>query len=180
MKRNDYSSRIFKTKKLEKGSIAARCDQASRAKTIENLVLILTPEKLRDILELLPGEKSKEYTEYSLRNELSEIIKEEKKLTESISIKKLLRILGYDYKTFVDGLAKKNIDFTLTDDKLIKLFVNRIHIDNTEPFSIQNNRETTETELCIFQEMLLRFFNHNTEDGRRWFLTPLQVKINNI
>ena len=30
-----------------------------------------------------------------------------------------------EYKTFVEGLAKKNIDFTLTDDKLIKLFINR-------------------------------------------------------
>lgn len=180
MKRNDYSSRIFKTKKIEKGSIAARCDQASRAKTIENLLLILTPEKLRNVLQLLPEEKSNEYTEYNLRDELSAIIKEEKKISESISIKKLLRILGYDYKTFVEGLAKKSIDFTLTDDKLIKLFVNRIHIDNTQPFSIQNNRETTETELCIFQEIILRFFNYNNEDGRRWFLTPLQVKINNI
>jgi hypothetical protein len=108
------------------------------------------------------------------------IIEQEKKMSESISIKKLLRILGYEYKTFVDSLAKKNTDFTLTDEKLIKLFINRIHIDNKEPFSIKNNRETTETELCIFQEMLLRFFNVKGEDGKRWFLTPLQVKINSI
>jgi superfamily II DNA or RNA helicase len=180
MKRNDYSSRIFKTKKLEKGSIAARCDQASRAKTIENLLIILTPEKITEILDLLPEEIKSEYTNYSLRDELSAIIKEEKKLTESILIKKLLRILGYDYKTFVDGLAKKSIDFTLTDDKLIKLFVNRIHIDSKQPFTITNNRETTETELCIFQEILLRFFDTNSNEGKRWFLTPLQVKINNI
>ena len=180
MKRNDYSSRIFKTKKLEKGSIAARCDQASRAKTIENLLLILTPEKIKEILDLLTEDKKNEYTNYSLRDELSAIIEDEKKLTESISIKKLLRILGYEYKTFVEGLAKKNIDFTLTDDKLIKLFINRIHIDSTQPFSIKNNRETTETELCIFQEMLLRFFDSNGNEGKRWFLTPLQVKVNNI
>jgi hypothetical protein len=180
MKRNDYSSRIFKTKKLEKGSIAARCDQASRAKTIENLLLILTPEKIKEILDLLTEDKKNEYTNYSLRDELSAIIEDEKRLTESISIKKLLRILGYEYKTFVEGLAKKNIDFTLTDEKLIKLFINRIHIDSTQPFSIKNNRETTETELCIFQEMLLRFFDSNGNEGKRWFLTPLQVKVNNI
>jgi superfamily II DNA or RNA helicase len=180
MKRNDFSSRIFKTKKLEKGSIAARCDQASRAKTIENLLLILTPEKIREIIDLLQEEKKIEYINYNLRDELSMIIEQEKKLSESISIKKLLRILGYEYKTFIDSLAKKNTDFTLTDDKLIKLFINRIHIDNTEPFSIKNNRETTETELCIFQEILLRFFNVKGEDGKRWFLTPLQVKINSI
>ena len=131
---------IKKTKKLEKGSIAARCDQASRAKTIENLLLILTPEKIKEILDLLTEDKKNEYTNYSLRNELSAIIEDEKRLTESISIKKLLRILGYEYKTFVEGLAKKNIDFTLTDDKLIKLFINRIHIDSTQPFSIKNNR----------------------------------------
>jgi len=180
MKRDDYSSRIFKTKKLEKGSIAARCDQASRAKTIENLLSILTPEKIKEILDLLTETKKSEYTKYSLRDELSAIIEDEKKLTESISIKKLIRILGYEYKTFVEGLAKKSIDFTLTDDKLIKLFINRIHIDSKQPFSIKNNRETTETELCIFQEMLLRFFDSNGNEGKRWFLTPLQVKINSI
>ena len=34
--------------------------------------------------------------------------------------------------------------------------------------------------ICIYQELYLRYFNHQNKNGKVWFLDPLQVLINNI
>lgn len=52
--------------------------------------------------------------------------------------------------------------------------------DNYSPFSYKNNRDMNEVELCIFQEILLRYFDITNEEGKRWFLTPIQVILNKI
>jgi hypothetical protein len=68
----------------------------------------------------------------------------------------------------------------LTDYVLLQLFINRISLDNSIPLSVSNKRDTNEIELCILQEFILRYFDTIGQDGKRWFLTPIQVLLNKI
>ena len=68
----------------------------------------------------------------------------------------------------------------LSDDVLLQLFVNRISLDNSNPLSVSNKRDTNEIELCILQEFILRYFDSIEQDGKRWFLTPVQVLLNKV
>jgi hypothetical protein len=68
----------------------------------------------------------------------------------------------------------------LSEEVLLQLFINRISLDNSKPLSISNKRDTNEIELCILQEFILRYFDTIRQDGKRWFLTPVQVLLNKI
>ena len=36
----------------------------------------------------------------------------------------------------------------------------------------ENTKDRTQKELCVFQEFLLRVFNANRVNGKKWFFTP--------
>jgi hypothetical protein len=266
----DYSAFVFKTKQISgsvsgagvgasssvvKGSsIAARCDQAGRAKIVSNLLLILNEERTQRILSRMTEQESHDYIHYELEEEFKEILRKEGKLENSPAIKRLLSILGYSYESFLDKYQKKTLSFDTDFIRIAKLFINRIklvtpNIMKTEveneskklasgvgagsvastkskmpskakekdittskviksmlniinypeqefsrqykaktlnydsipfPFTIKNNRNTTEVELCIMQEFLLRFYDREREEGKRWFFSPVEVLVNSI
>ena len=159
MKRKDFSSLIFKTKKISEGkgkgkgkgklfasSIASRCDQAGRATTQKNIMEMLTSSKINEVIDALPYEKKEEYLNYGIENRRDE-----------------------------DGEI-----IPLTDEVLTEIFVNRISLDNSSPLSLSNKRFTSEIELCILQEFILRYFDVIRKDEKRWFLTPVQVLLNKV
>ena len=157
IKRKDFSSLVFKTKKITVGkakgkgklfasTIASRCDQAGRAKTEKNIKDMLESPKISEILEALPEPKREEYLNYGIESRMDE-----------------------------DGKI-----VPLSEEVLLQLFINRIPLDNSKPLSISNKRDTNEIELCILQEFILRYFDIIQQDGKRWFLTPLQVLLNKI
>jgi len=267
----DYSAFVVKTKQISgavvgtgagaslgtsssvvKGSsIAARCDQAGRAKIVSNMLLILTEERISRILSRMTEQESRDYINYDLEDEFKEIMRKEGKLENSPAIKRLLTILGYSYETFLEKFQKKTLSYDSDFMRIAKLFINRTklvtpHIVETEveseikklstsatgasvsasaklkrkekdistskviksmlsvidypqedffgkyksktlnyddihfPFSIKNNRNTTEVELCIMQEFLLRFYNNEHEENKRWFFSPVEVLLNSI
>ena len=272
----NYSAFVFKTKQISgavvgsglgsstsvvKGSsIAARCDQAGRAKIVSNMLLILTEERIPRILSRMTDQESQDYINYELEDEFKEILRKEGKLENSPAIKRLLTILGYSYETFLDKYQKKTLSYEIDFMRIAKLFINRTklvtpHIVETEvkeleseikkltdaasgvsaqasakskisakgkvkekdistskaiksmlsiidyppedffgkykskslnygdihfPFSIKNNRNTTEVELCIMQEFLLRFYDREREENKRWFFSPIEVLLNSI
>jgi hypothetical protein len=157
IKRKDFSSMIFKTKKISEGkgkgkgklfasSIASRCDQAGRARTEKNISEMLKSPKINEIIDALPQLKRDEYLNYDIES-----------------------------RTNKDGEI-----IPLTDYVLLRLFINRISLDNSIPLSVSNKRDTNEIELCILQEFILRYFDTIGQDGKRWFLTPIQVLLNKI
>ena len=157
IKRKDFSSLIFKTKKITvgkskgkpklfAGSIASRCDQAGRAKTEKNIKDILEPPKINEIVDALPESKRDEYLNY-----------------------------GIESRTDENGEV-----VPIPDEILIQLFINRISLDSSKPLSVSNKRDTNEIELCILQEFILRYFDTIRQDEKRWFLTPVQVLLNKI
>jgi hypothetical protein len=157
IKRKDFSSLVFKTKKITVGkakgkgklfasTIASRCDQAGRAKTEKNIKDMLESPKISEILEALPEPKREEYLNYGIESRMDD-----------------------------DGKI-----VPLSEEVLLQLFINRIPLDNSKPLSISNKRDTNEIELCILQEFILRYFDIIQQDGKRWFLTPLQVLLNKI
>ena len=158
-KKKDFSSLIFKTKKINvaqgkgqgKGklfgsSIATRCDQAGRATTEKNLKNMLQPPKINEIIDALPENIRETYLNYGIESRI--------------------------------GAEGKIIP--LTDELLLQFFINRIALDNSKEFSISNKRDTNEIELCILQEFILRYFDIIQKDDKRWFLTPIQVLLNKI
>jgi len=259
----DYSAFVFKTKQIlsslssssivKGSSIAARCDQAGRAKIVSNLLLILNEERTSRLLSHMTEKESHDYIHYELEDEFKEILRKEGKLENSPAIKRLLGILGYSYESFLDKYQKKTLSFDTDYTRIAKLFINRIklvtpNIMKTEveneskkipsgvaasttakpksssakvkekdittskviksmlniidypeadfsrqykaktlnyddihfPFNIKNNRNTTEVELCIIQEFLLRFYDREREEGKRWFFSPVEVLLNSI
>jgi hypothetical protein len=280
----NYSAFVFKTKQISgavvgsgsvaslgtstsvvKGSsIAARCDQAGRAKIVSNMLLILTEERIPRILSRMTQQESEDYINYELEDEFKEILRKEGKLENSPAIKRLLTILGYSYETFLDKYQKKTLSYEIDFTRIAKLFINRTklvtpHIVESEvkeleseikkltdaatgvsalasalasakskisakgkgkekdistskaiksmlsiinypqeeffgkykskslnyddihfPFSIKNNRNTTEVELCIMQEFLLRFYDNEREENKRWFFSPVEMLLNSI
>jgi hypothetical protein len=46
--------------------------------------------------------------------------------------------------------------------------------------TIENTKNRTQRELCVFQEFLLRTLNHNRVNGRKWFFTPSEATLCNI
>ena len=45
--------------------------------------------------------------------------------------------------------------------------------DNEEyKLTTENTKERTQKELCVLQEFLLRTFNANKVNGKKWFFTP--------
>jgi hypothetical protein len=278
----DYSVFVFKTKQISgavigsgagaslgtslsvvKGSsIAARCDQAGRAKIVSNMLLILTEERIPRILSRMTHQESEDYINYDLEDEFKEILRKEGKIENSPAIKRFLTILGYSYETFLDKYQKKTLSYDTDFMRIAKLFINRTklvtpHIMESEvknveseikklsssgteasasasasamasaklkrkekekdistskviksmlnvidypeqdffgkyksktlnygdihfPFSIKNNRNTTEVELCIMQEFILRFYDNEREESKRWFFSPVEVLLNSI
>ena len=157
IKRKDFSSLIFKTKKMTVGkgkgkgklfasSIASRCDQAGRATTEKNISEMLKTPKINEIIDALPQSKRDEYLNYGIESRVNE-----------------------------DGDV-----VPLSDDVLLQLFVNRISLDNSNPLSVSNKRDTNEIELCILQEFILRYFDTIRQDEKRWFLNPIQVLLNKV
>ena len=158
-KKKDFSSLVFKTKKIGSakssasgkgklfaGSIASRCDQAGRATVEKNITSMLEPPIINEIIEALPDEIKMSY-------------------------------LNYDIKT----RTNENGDIIpLPNNILIQIYINRIPLDNSKELSVENKRDTNEIELCILQEFILRYFDYIEKNGKRWFLTPIQVLLNKV
>ena len=85
--------------------------------------------------------------------------------------------LNYDIKT----RTTENGDIIpLPNNILIQIYINRIPLDNSKELSVENKRDTNEIELCILQEFILRYFDYIEKNGKRWFLTPIQVLLNKV
>ena len=139
----DYSVFVFKTKQtsgsgsgagaglgtsssvVKGSSIAARCDQAGRAKIVTNMLLILTDERISRILSRMTQQESQDYINYDLEDEFKEIMRKEGKLENSPAIKRLLTILGYSYETFLDKYQKRTLVYDSDFTRIAKLFINR-------------------------------------------------------
>ena len=46
--------------------------------------------------------------------------------------------------------------------------------------TIDNTKQRTQKELCVFQEFLLRTFHRKRVNGRKWFFTPCEALLCNI
>jgi hypothetical protein len=46
--------------------------------------------------------------------------------------------------------------------------------------TIENTKHRTQKELCVFQEFLLRTFQYNNVNGKKWFFTPGEALLCNI
>jgi len=46
--------------------------------------------------------------------------------------------------------------------------------------TIDNTKQRTQKELCVFQEFLLRTFNAKQVNGRKWFFTPGKALLCNV
>ena len=46
--------------------------------------------------------------------------------------------------------------------------------------TIENTKQRTQKELCVFQEFLLRAFNATRVNGRKWFFAPGEALLCNI
>ena len=46
--------------------------------------------------------------------------------------------------------------------------------------TIENTKQRTQKELCVFQEFLLRAFNANSVNGRKWFFSPSEALLCNV
>jgi len=88
----------------------------------------------------------------------------EKDISTSKVIKSMLNVIGYPEEDFFRLYKLKTLNY---DD---------IHF----PFNIKNNRNTTEVELCIMQEFILRFYDKEHEENKRWFFSPIEVLLNSI
>jgi hypothetical protein len=206
---DDYSSLVFKTKNNEKSSIAARCEQALKQDIVDNLSYILDPRQLFEYIEELPSNEKEGYLRYNLKQEYEELLlkiyfelkeKHNKEPDEWIRnvalnevldkgknelIVRFLKVMNYNPKEFKDRRESDTLDFTLNEHRIQQLFINRIKsVEEVPgiamPFSFTNNRDMNEVELCIFQEILLRFFDATQNKNKIWFLTPLQVILNKI
>ena len=51
---------------------------------------------------------------------------------------------------------------------------------NESKYTNENTKGRNKTEFCIIQEMVLRFFDKNSKNGKRWFLKIDESIINNI
>jgi hypothetical protein len=158
-KKKDFSSLIFKTKKISSetgkgkgkgklfaGSIASRCDQAGRATVEKNITNMLQPPIINQIIDALPIEIKESYLNYGMKD-----------------------------RTDAEG----NV-IPIPDEYLIQIYVNRIPLDNSKELSVANKRDMNEIELCILQEFILRYFDYIEKNDKRWFLTPIQVLLNKI
>jgi hypothetical protein len=158
-KKKDFSSLIFKTKKISSetgkdkgkgklfaGSIASRCDQAGRATVEKNITNMLQPPIINEIIDALPIEIKKSYLNYGMKERMD---------------------------------AEGNV-IPIPDEFLIQIYVNRIPLDNSKELSVANKRDMNEIELCILQEFILRYFDYIEKNDKRWFLTPIQVLLNKI
>ena len=206
---DDYSSLVFKTKNNEKSSIAARCEQALKQDIVDNLSYILDPRQLFEYIEELPSNEKEGYLRYNLKQEYEELLlkiyfelkekynKESDEWIRNVALNEVLdkgknelivrflKVMDYSPKEFKDHRESDTLDFTLNEHRIQQLFINRIKsVDEVPgvamPFSFTNNRDMNEVELCIFQEILLRFFDATQNKNKIWFLTPLQVILNKI
>jgi hypothetical protein len=208
-KGDDYSSLVFKTKNNEKSSIAARCEQALKQDIVDNLSYILDPHQLLEYIQELPSNEKEGYLRYDLKQEYQELLtkiyvelKEKYKTQPDEWIRKValnevldkgknelvvrfLKVMNYTPREFKERRESNTLDYTLNEQRIQQLFINRIKSmeeapGNEIPFSVSNNRDMNEVEMCIFQEILLRFFDATHNKQRIWFLTPLQVILNKI
>jgi hypothetical protein len=51
---------------------------------------------------------------------------------------------------------------------------------DTYKLTIENTKQRTQKELCVFQEFLLRAFNANRVNDRKWFLSPSEALLCNV
>ena len=49
-----------------------------------------------------------------------------------------------------------------------------------ETFTSANTSSMNQIQICIYQEMYLRYFNYLKKNNKHWFLTPSQAIVNNI
>jgi hypothetical protein len=88
----------------------------------------------------------------------------EKDISTLKVVKSMLNVIDYPEEDFFGKYKLKTLNY------------GDIHF----PFSIKNNRNTTEVELCIMQEFLLRFYDREHEENKRWFFSPVEVLLNSI
>ena len=49
-----------------------------------------------------------------------------------------------------------------------------------ETFTSANTSSMNQIQICIYQEMYLRYFDYLKKNNKHWFLTPSQAIVNNI
>ena len=58
--------------------------------------------------------------------------------------------------------------------KLLNLIV------GTQKYTAENTKHINQKQLCVLQEYILRIYDYNNKDGKRWFLDPYIAILINI
>ena len=87
-----------------------------------------------------------------------------------------------DKEDYINALEKlESIDKNNINEKvIISLYINLLKIDSNDTFKKNNTTKMNHTQMCILQEVLLRYFNSINRNEKVWFLTPIQALINTI
>jgi hypothetical protein len=87
-----------------------------------------------------------------------------------------------DYNIFkVKFLNKKRHKGARCDQSSKKEAIEVLNkILENETFTSANTSSMNQIQICIYQEMYLRYFNYLKKNNKHWFLTPSQAIVNNI
>jgi hypothetical protein len=58
---------------------------------------------------------------------------------------------------------------------IVNQIANGLNPDVEPIYTMENTKSQNTMRYCVLSEMLLRCFNHMKKDGKRWFLTPVQM-----
>jgi hypothetical protein len=149
----------------QKRTLVYETDFTRIAKLFINRTKLVTPHILESEVESEIKKLSTSATGASVSASAKLKRKEkEKDISTSKVVKSMLSIIDYPEEDFFGKYKSKTLNY------------GDIHF----PFSIKNNRNTTEVELCIMQEFLLRFYDREQEENKRWFFSPVEVLLNSI
>ena len=115
---------------------------------------------------------------------------------QSTQIQSMNMIVGFisffkrEYLIFKVKMMKKKRDKGARCDQSGKtdtiMMINNIFMLHPETqgeeykLTIENTKHRTQKELCVFQEFLLRAFQANNVNGKKWFFTPGEALLCNI
>jgi hypothetical protein len=154
-----YSYETF-LDKYQKKTLLYDTDFTRIAKLFINRAKLITPYIMESEIE----SELKKISSSAAASAKTKRKEKEKDISTSKVVKSMLSVIDYPQEDFFGKYKSKTLNY---DD---------IHF----PFNIKNNRNTTEVELCIMQEFLLRFYDREHEENKRWFFSPVEVLLNSI
>ena len=152
--------------KYQKKTLSFDNDFTRIAKLFINRIKLVTPSMMKTEVEAESKKLSSVVGASASASAKSKLLSKgkEKDITTTKVVKSMLNIINYPEADFSRQYKANTLNY------------DAIHF----PFNIKNNRNTTEIELCIMQEFLLRFYDREHEEGKRWFFSPVEVLLNSI